>query len=78
MLPFHSCYTYVTWRSKKVGDLKSSHGRKRGHATKGGKGGGSYGVALNSQLVYLNYLPIPVSFDVKRVLSYALHNIPSC
>ena len=43
MLPCHSCYTYVTWMSKKVGDLKSSHGRKGGHATKGGKGGELWG-----------------------------------
>ena len=51
---------------------------REGMPQRGERGGGSYGVALNSQLVYLNYLPIPVSFDVKRVLSYALHNIPSC
>ena len=55
MLPCHSCYTYVTWRSKKVGDLKSSHGRKRGHATKGGKGGGGLwgGFELSASLSQL-------------------------
>ena len=32
---------------------------------------------LTSQLFYQNYLPISISFSVKRVLLYALRNIPS-
>ena len=40
-------------------------------------GGGGFMGELIPQLFYQNYLPISASFGVKRVLWYALYNIPS-
>ena len=80
MLPCHSCYIYKTYRIKEVGGLKSAYQGK----LKGGKGKARWrrsggGVAwgwgwafymgeLTPQVFYQNYLPISVSFDLKRVL----------
>ena len=42
-------------------------------------GGGKFFMGeLTPHVFYQNYLPISVSFSIKRVLCYARHNIPSC
>ena len=56
-----------------MGHLKSSYGEK----LKGG-GGKFFMGELTPHVFYQNYLPISVSFSIKRVLCYARHNIPSC
>ena len=67
MWPFHTCYIYGTWRSKTVGGLKSLYREKRDKPHKGGIFMGSPSHKkipgeLTPLLVYLNYLPISVSF----------------
>ena len=58
MLTCHIYYIYGTWRSKELGDLKSSFGG-RGRFLWGGEGG-RVGVKTpqGPQLLCLNYLPI--------------------
>ena len=56
MLPCHIYYIYGTWRSKELGDLKSSFGGRERFSW----GGGRVGVKTpqGPQLLCLNYLPI--------------------
>ena len=77
MLSCHSYYIYGTWRSKNVGGLKSSYGGNGGKWQRGYVYGGPHPIKnslvgypgeLTPQLVCLNYLPIPTSFGVKRVI----------
>ena len=67
---------------------KSSYGRKlkggshkvKGRARMGERGCGGWALfmeELTTQVFYQSYLPISASFDLKRVLPCALHNIPS-
>ena len=57
MLPCHIYYIYGTWRSKELGDLKSSFGGRERFLW---EGGGRVGVKTpqGPQLLCLNYLPI--------------------
>ena len=62
-----------------VGGLNSSHGEKlKGGKPQSQREGASFMEDLTPHLLYQNYLPISASFDLNRVLLYALHNIPSC
>ena len=74
-----SCYICGTWRSKEVGGLKSSYGKNGGgwgdQTTKKGQ---FLWAEFTPLLVYMNYPPISTPVGIKRVLWYALHNIPSC
>ena len=73
MLLCHNCYIYKIWRRKSVGVL-SHQGRGARHK----EGVFSWRPLsyqklpgeLIPQLVYLNYLPILASFDVKRIMHY--------
>ena len=60
--------------AKRLGCLNSSYGGKPQSQRKGG----SFYGEVDPQVFYQNYLPISASFDLKRVLWYALDNIPSC
>ena len=62
MLPCHSCYIYGTWRSKKVGDLKSSYGGKLKGGSHKVKGRVTLSGVEPSGILSQNDLPISASF----------------
>ena len=75
MLTCHIYYIYGTWRSKELGDLKSSFGG-RGRFLWGGGGGKGGGKNSPGTSTTLSELPTYLRLFWSKN-SYALRNIPS-